>query len=69
MTLDNEITAEVIKFLGDGRWGLKCFDGMNRIGLIRGILRRHINLKVGDNVQIQMREFEPTTKCDIISKI
>lgn len=68
MTLDNEITAEVIQYIGDGRYKIKCNDDVNRIGLIHGILRRRINLVIGDKVKIQMRELEPT-KCDIISKI
>ena len=30
MTLDNEMTAELIKFLGDGRWGLKYHNSRKR---------------------------------------
>ena len=68
MTSNNEMIAEFIKMLGDGRCNLKCSDEINRIGLLRGSLRRHLNLQMGDKVVIKLREFE-THKCDIISKM
>ena len=68
MTSNNEMIAEVIKMLGDGRYKLKCNDEIDRIGLLRGSLRRQLNLQMGDKVVIQLREFE-THKCDIISKM
>ena len=68
MISNNEIIAEFIEMLGDGRCKLKCSDKIDRIGLLRGSLRRHLNLQMGDRVVIQLREFE-THKCDIISKM
>lgn len=62
-----EKIAEVIKVLGDGRWGLKCDDGIKRIGLVRGVLRRHLNIEIYDKVVIQLLEYEPI-KCVILSK-
>ena len=59
--------AEVIQILGDGRYKLKCSDGIDRIGLARGLVRRRA-VKEGDKVIIQLRDFE-FNKCDIISKI
>lgn len=68
MTSNNEMIAEVIQMLGDGRCKLKCYDGINRIGLIRGTMRRRAWIQIGDKVVIHLREFE-THKCDIISKM
>lgn len=59
--------AEVIQILGDGRYKLKCSDGIDRIGLARGLVRR-TGIKEGDKVIIQIRDFE-FKQCDIISKI
>ena len=68
MTSNNEIIAEVIEILGDGRYKLNCDDGINRIGLARGTMRRRAWIQIGDKVVIHLREFE-TYKCDIISKM
>ena len=68
MTSNNEMIAEVIQMLGDGRCKLKCSDEINRIGLIRGTMRRRAWIQIGDKVVIHLREFE-TYKCDIISKM
>lgn len=68
MTSNNEMIAEVIQMLGDGRCKLKCSDEINRIGLIRGTMRRRTFLNTGDKVVIHLLEFE-THKCDIISKM
>lgn len=68
MTSTNKMIAEVIQMLGDGRWKLKCNDGINRIGLIRGTMRRRASIQMSDKVVIQLHEFE-THKCDIISTL
>lgn len=62
-----EKIAEVIEVLGDGRFGLKCDDGIKRIGLCRGVKRRHLNIKTNDKVEIQILDYEPN-KCNILSK-
>ena len=62
-----EKIAEVIDVLGDGRWGLMCDDGIKRIGLARGLIRRHLKLEKYDKVVIQLLEHEPN-KCVILSK-
>jgi initiation factor 1A len=59
------MTGEIIKILGDGRYGINCYDKTKRIGLARGVRRRHMSLQVGDTVEVTLREFEPL-KCDII---
>ena len=60
--------TEVIQILGDGRYKLKCSDGIDRIGLARGLVRRRLWIKESDKVIIQLRDIE-FNKCDIISKI
>tara|TARA_B100000902_G_C27277953_1_gene899927 strand:+ start:1606 stop:1812 length:207 start_codon:yes stop_codon:yes gene_type:complete len=62
------MNAEIISSLGDGRWGLKCEDGIKRVGLLRGTMRRRVATQLGDIVVIQLREYE-YNKCDIISKV
>jgi len=62
------MNAEIISSLGDGRWELKCEDGIKRVGLLRGTTRRRVATQLGDIVLIQLREYE-YNKCDIISKV
>ena len=64
--MEEEKIAEVIEVLGDGRFGLKCDDDIKRIGLARGVIRRHNNIKIYDKVVIQLQEYEPN-KCVILS--
>jgi len=51
--------GEIIKHIGDGRYEIKCGDGIKRIGLARGTMRRRACLKLGDTVEIELRDFEP----------
>ena len=62
------MTGEIIKILGDGRYGINCYDKTKRIGLARGVRRRHMSLQVGDTVEIELKDFEPF-KCDIKCKV
>lgn len=39
---DGQQYAQVQKMLGDGRAALSCYDGVARIGLIRGTMRRRV---------------------------
>lgn len=66
MTSNNEIIAEVIEILGDGRYKLNCDDGINRIGLARGTMRRRTFLNTGDKVVLQLLKLETH---NIISKV
>lgn len=59
--------AEVEKLLGDCRVVLKCFDGMQRVGHIRGKMFRRVWINVGDVVLVGLRDFEGG-KADIIHK-
>ena len=60
--------GEIIKERGDGRYDIKCEDGTNRIALARGTIRRRLMIKLGDTVEVTLREFEPV-KCDIFKKL
>lgn len=67
--LDQEY-ATALKALGDGRFSLKCFDGKERIGKVRGKLKKGHHKKwinAGDLVLVGLRGFQDGT-CDIIDK-
>ena len=64
---DGQEYAQVTKMLGDGRCALQCYDGIARVGLIRGTMRRRVWINAGDIVLIGLRDFEED-KADIIHK-
>ena len=39
---DGQEYAQVQKMLGDGRVQLQCYDGVARLGLIRGTMKRRV---------------------------
>lgn len=53
--------------LGNGRVIVKCFDEVQRVGHIRGKMRRKIWISPGDLVLCSLREFQ-NKKCDVILK-
>lgn len=55
---DTQIYAKVLKKLGDCRFELKCFDGLNRIGKVRGKMRKRVWIEIGDYVLVSTRNFE-----------
>ena len=59
--------ALVVKMLGNGRLEANCFDGVTRLGLIRGKLRKRVWIHPGDLVLVSLRDFEEG-KCDVLSK-
>lgn len=64
---DGQAYAKVVKVLGDCRIELDCYDGIKRIGHIRGAMRYRTWISVGDVVLIGYREFQDS-KCDVILK-
>lgn len=58
--------ARVTKLLGNGRMTCECFDGPQRLGIVRGSLKR---CRIGerDIVLIGLRDFQ-NDKCDIMIK-
>ena len=60
--------AIVTKMLGNGRVSLKCMDGTDRLGKIRGKMRKRVWIKVEDYLLISLRDFQDE-KADIIMKL
>jgi translation initiation factor 1A len=58
--------GQLDKLLGSKRATIKCFDGMDRLGRIRGSISR-VRMFIGDVVLVSIREFQDD-KCDIIFK-
>lgn len=59
--------AQVVKMLGNGRCECFCFDGVTRLGHIRGKMRKKIWITAGDIVLVGKRDFQDE-KVDIIHK-
>jgi translation initiation factor 1A len=64
---DGQIYAKVLKTLGNCRLELECYDGVKRIGHIRGSMKNKIWIATGDIVLACTRDFQ-NDKCDIILK-
>lgn len=64
---DGQEYAQVVRMMGDGRMFLQCYDGVDRVGLIRGTMRRRVWINTGDIVLIGLREFQQD-KADVIHK-
>jgi translation initiation factor 1A len=68
---DGQEYAQVTKLLGDGRVSLVCYDGIARMGVIRGTLIRRVWINAGDIVLVGLRDFEKGKvgeKCDVVHK-
>ncbi len=44
--------GQCLKLLGSGRFTIYCYDGKERVGLIRGKLRRRVWVRIGSLVLI-----------------
>jgi translation initiation factor 1A len=65
---DQQEYARVTKVLGDCRFKLYCYDGIERIGHARGQMQRYkIMINLNDILLVGLRTFEES-KCDIIMK-
>jgi len=64
---DGQEYAQVIKIEGNGRCRVKCGDGITRLAVIRGSMRKKVWIKLGDYVLVGLRDFQDA-KCDIIGK-
>ena len=64
---DGQEYAQVIKIEGNGRCRVKCGDGVTRLGVIRGAMRKKVWIKLSDYVLVGLRDFQDD-KCDIIGK-
>ena len=59
--------ARVTKLLGNRRLTCECFDGKDRLALIRGSMRKRVWINAGDLILIALRGFQDG-KCDVIHK-
>ncbi|EGV60859.1 Translation initiation factor 1A [Yamadazyma tenuis] len=59
--------AQITKMLGNGRLEVSCFDGIKRMGHIRGKLRKKVWMGQGDIILVCLREFQDET-CDVVHK-
>ena len=64
---DGQEYAQVLRMLGNGRCECQCFDGVKRLGHIRGKMRKKVWVQVSDIVLVGLRDFQDS-KCDIILK-
>ena len=64
---DDQEYGQAVKMIGSGHVEVFCFDGVERIGKIRGKMRKRVWINVGDTVLVGLRDFEQG-KCDIMYK-
>jgi translation initiation factor 1A len=68
---DDQVYALVTKAFGDARFQLESFDGLQRLGIVRGNMKnskkRKILVRCGDIVLVSLRRFE-ADKADIIHR-
>ncbi|EEB06600.1 translation initiation factor eIF1A [Schizosaccharomyces japonicus yFS275] len=64
---EGQIYAQVTKMLGNGRVEAACFDGVKRLGHIRGKLRKKVWINQGDIILLSLREYQDE-KGDVILK-
>lgn len=64
-TQDTEIYGEVIRVNGNGRFTIRCTDGIERIGIIRGKLRKRMWVNINAIVLADVWEFQDE-KCSIL---
>lgn len=64
---DGQEYAQVTKMVGNGRCRVRCADGVVRLAVIRGAMRKKVWIKLEDWVLVGLREYQDT-KCDIIGK-
>lgn len=62
---DGQCYAKVTKVLGDGRFVCAGFDGTERLGVLRGRMRRRAWVRAGEIVLVALRAFQDS-KSDII---
>ena len=64
---DSQEYAQVVQILGNSRFQVQCFDGVVRLGHIRGNMRNKVWIKLSDFVLVSLRDFQDN-KCDVIMK-
>jgi len=64
---DGQEYAQVTKLLGDCKVTLNCYDGVQRLGVIRGALKKKCWIAIGDIVLVGLREFQ-NDRADVLHK-
>lgn len=64
---DGQEYAQVVRMLGNGRCECFCYDGVTRLGHIRGKMRKKVWVTAGDIVLVGKRDFQDE-KVDILHK-
>ncbi|OQR82338.1 eukaryotic translation initiation factor 1A [Achlya hypogyna] len=64
---DGQEYAQVLRMLGNGRLEAYCYDGVTRLGHIRGKMRKKVWVGAGDIVLVSLREYQDG-KVDVIHK-
>ena len=59
--------GQVTKMLGNGRIRVLCFDNKERLGIIRGKMRKRVWIEAGDIILVGLRDFQDD-KADVIGK-
>jgi len=65
----NELIGQVTATKGNGRFDIKCIDGVSRIGILRGTMRKRVWINHLDLVLIEPWTFQnEANKCSILHK-
>ena len=63
----NELIGQISTVKGNGRFNIKCIDGVERAGILRGTMRKRVWINRLDLVLIEPWEFQ-SGKCSILHK-
>ena len=64
---DGQEYAQVLRMLGNGRLEAFCFDGVKRLGHIRGKMQKKVWINAGDIILVSLRDYQDD-KADVIYK-
>ena len=64
---DNESIGQVTRANGNGRFSVRCIDGVTRLGILRGTMRKRVWINRLDLLLVEPWDFE-TDKCSILHK-
>ena len=64
---ENESIGQVTRVKGNGRFDVRCIDGVTRSGILRGTMRKRVWVNRLDLLLVEPWDFE-TDKCSILHK-
>ena len=64
---ENESIGQVTRANGNGRFSVRCIDGVTRLGILRGTMRKRVWINRLDLLLVEPWDFE-TDKCSILHK-